>query len=221
MRHLKTAAVATVLALVVLVCADYTAFAATGRSLVLGKVNTASATTAVARTTAGPVLTVTAKSPSNPPLRTNARGRVANLNADLLDGLDSTTLLGRTYVRTGTSGAPINEFDLALPVPAGRYLVTYAAPLTFTDTNEHEARCELTVSKQGPVLAFATGTFSGSPIGAAVNGSGVVTVPAGKTVTLTCVIGGGMFTVDPATPVQIAATRIARSTDLAPVDLAP
>lgn len=90
---LKTAAFAVVLVLAV----DYASFAATGQSALLGRVNKANRVTVVERTTAGPALSVVTR-PGSAPLKVNRPIKVANLNADRLDGLDSTRLARRPIV---------------------------------------------------------------------------------------------------------------------------
>ncbi|HET6154257.1 MAG TPA: hypothetical protein VFE15_15040 [Marmoricola sp.] len=78
-------------AVTVLVLASNTvALAATGHSFLLGKTNKANKTTTLSRTTAGAALTVKTKSSTNPPFVVNGTGKVTHLNADSLDGKDST-----------------------------------------------------------------------------------------------------------------------------------
>lgn len=89
MRRLQT--VLTVIgAITVLVLGgNAVAYAATGGKFILGKTNKANASSILKRTTAGAPLTLRTQSSANPPLSTNGSGRVANLNADMLDGKDS------------------------------------------------------------------------------------------------------------------------------------
>jgi hypothetical protein len=77
-------------AVTVLVLAGNTvAFAATGGKFFLGKTNKADQVSTLKRTTSGAALNLVTKSSSNAPLTTNGKGKVANLNADSLDGKDS------------------------------------------------------------------------------------------------------------------------------------
>lgn len=85
------------LTLVLVVAVDYASFAATGQSLILGKLNKANRVTTVERTTTGPALNLVTK-PGSPPLKVNRVAKVANLNADRLDGLDSSKLARRPRV---------------------------------------------------------------------------------------------------------------------------
>jgi hypothetical protein len=89
MHRLKT--LLTVIgAITVLVLAGNTVtYAATGGKFILGFTNKANKATTLKRTTSGPALQLTTTSGSNAPLVVNGKGKVANLNADSLDGKDS------------------------------------------------------------------------------------------------------------------------------------
>jgi hypothetical protein len=96
----------TVLAFIVL---GGTTYAATGGNFILGQSNSASSTTALSSGTTGPALKLTNTSTAtgaralglnvasgHPPFNVNSGTKVANLNADKLDGKDSTAFLGST-----------------------------------------------------------------------------------------------------------------------------
>src|SRR5690242_13453267 len=68
------------------------AYAATGKSLILGKTNKASKTTTIQNTKSGAALSLKTKSKSSAPLKVNGTGKVVNLNADRVDGLDGVAL---------------------------------------------------------------------------------------------------------------------------------
>lgn len=85
--------IASALAAAFLVTIDAASYAATGTSLVLGRTNTASAPTTVANDAAGPVLRLQTASTGSAPFTTNATGKVVNLHADKLDGLDAATIV--------------------------------------------------------------------------------------------------------------------------------
>lgn len=104
MHRLKTLASALVVAIVVVAALDYTASAATGGKFILGHLNKAGKQTVLKRTKPGPALGLTTKSASNAPFTTNATGKVANLNADKLDGYDSVNLGTRAYAAVGANG---------------------------------------------------------------------------------------------------------------------
>jgi hypothetical protein len=85
--------IASALAAAFLVTIDAASYAATGASLVLGRVNAASTPTTVANEGAGPVLRLQTSSTASAPFTTNATGKVANLHADKLDGLDAAAIV--------------------------------------------------------------------------------------------------------------------------------
>lgn len=76
------------------------AVAATGGALILGRSNTAGSTTSLSNTN-GTALSLNSKAGTSP-IRVNRSVKVKNLNADLLDGLDSSSLQRRV---TGTCPA--------------------------------------------------------------------------------------------------------------------
>ena len=87
-----------------LVLAGGTAYATNGGSLLLGRSNAATATTALDNS-AGTPLALSA-APGLPPLRVNSSAKVANLNADRLDGLDATAFAstaGRSGIVFGSA----------------------------------------------------------------------------------------------------------------------
>ena len=102
--HLKFANVVSLAAL--FVALGGTTYAATGGNFILGKSNTASSTTALTAPVAGKGLQVTNTSTGagatalglnvasgKPPFTVNSGTKVANLNADKLDGIDSSGFL--------------------------------------------------------------------------------------------------------------------------------
>jgi hypothetical protein len=119
MRRIKTLASALVMALVVIASLDYTASAATGGKFILGQLNKANKQTTLKRTTSGAALGLTTASSSNAPLTTNGRGKVANLNADRLDGLDSSAFARTSSVKAALSRSAIATayVDTAYAIP--------------------------------------------------------------------------------------------------------
>lgn len=69
-----------------------TAYAATGGNLILGNPNTASKTTSLANTGSGPALRLATKTGSTPPLAVSNGTKIANLNADMVDGVRASSL---------------------------------------------------------------------------------------------------------------------------------
>jgi hypothetical protein len=89
MRSLKTSLTVIGAVVVLLLAGNTVAYAATGGKFFLGKTNKADQVSTLKRTTSGAALNLVTKSSSNAPLTTNGKGKVANLNADSLDGKDS------------------------------------------------------------------------------------------------------------------------------------
>jgi hypothetical protein len=112
---------------VLVLAANNVAYATTGRSIIAGIGNSSSATTGVTMTSSGAALKLTTKKGS-PPLAVNSTTKVKNLNADSVDGLDSTRLLNDTYRFTvDAADTPATSFSFTLPtLPKGSYLVNYA-----------------------------------------------------------------------------------------------
>jgi hypothetical protein len=157
-HRLLTATAAVAAIVVSTVALDGVAYAATGSSLVLGRLNTASSTTVIKGGSA-PVLSLLSSRSSAVPLTVNGTGRVANLNVDRLDSLDSTQFQrriaascppGQAMIGVAATGAPLcrsiepistlvtfsehGPFDevrafRAPALAAGRYLVTLTADL--------------------------------------------------------------------------------------------
>jgi predicted regulator of Ras-like GTPase activity (Roadblock/LC7/MglB family) len=73
---------------------DALTFAATGSSLVLGRTNSANATTVIQNTRTGAALKLITKSSSSSPLAVNGKGKVTNLYADRAARADDAAKLG-------------------------------------------------------------------------------------------------------------------------------
>ncbi len=119
-------------AIVALVLGTGTAYAATGGKFILGRANAASSTTTLSNST-GTALTLNSKA-GQPSLRVNRNTKVPNLNADLLDGVDSGSLARVTTVGSvygdgyvddgGTPGDTSDDVVAAVAVcPAGSQVV--------------------------------------------------------------------------------------------------
>jgi hypothetical protein len=96
-------------AVMALVLGSGTAYAATGGTFILGKAN-AAGTTTVLSNAKGTALTLNSKS-GTPSLKVNRTTKVPNLNADLLDGISSSSL-ALTSGRTGSVTAPGTWVDM-------------------------------------------------------------------------------------------------------------
>lgn len=219
MRRFKT--MLTVIgAVTVLVLAGNTvAFAATGGKFYLGKVNKANKQSVLKRTTSGPALKLATASSGNAPLVTNGRGKVANLNADLLDGKDSTALQTTAHVYSVVVSAPTTEMDVVIPVPAGRYLISYSAYLTTSSGSL--VSC---VVMRRSTAAPATDTWVGrsqftAPAGSYTGLTGTAYVEKSGDATIHLGCDGPAFTTTPLEPIQVVATRL--SAVSGPVGLVP
>ena len=102
MRHFKSVLAVLGAATILVLAGNTIVTAATGSNLLLGKSNSAGANTSITRTTSGSVLSLKSKSSTNAPLTVNGRGKVTNLNADKLDGKDSTSFAPYPKVIRGT-----------------------------------------------------------------------------------------------------------------------
>lgn len=139
---------------------DVASYAATGQSLILGKRNTAGATTTLEVTRPGAAFNLVTK-PGSPPLRVNRRARVANLNADLVDGQDATALQTRALrftVQPRSGSSTVLDVPLA-PVPTGSYLISYSVTLQAVD----DTVCYL---RRGPSGSVYTALTYGTSFGA-------------------------------------------------------
>jgi hypothetical protein len=105
----KTRHVIGVAAVAVVVLGSGTAYAANGGNLLLGRSNTATRATTVANS-GGVPLALVARA-GYPPLAVNSAKKVTRLNADLLDGLDSSRF-ALTSGRTGHIAASSGPVDV-------------------------------------------------------------------------------------------------------------
>lgn len=175
-------------AVTVLVLAGNTvALATTGKALLAGKINTSSKVTALARTTPGTALQVRTKRTTDSPLAVNGRGKVVNLNADTLDGKDSTALGTRALVWSyaGTAGGAASR-TFAIQVPAGRYLFSYEVYLNTTTYPSAGALDCYLKRVAGPLYAAESITQGNASYGTAANGVGTIIMPTAGEVQLFC-----------------------------------
>lgn len=214
-RTLRVLATTLVTALALVTCVDYAASAATGKPFILGKLNKAGKQTTLKRTTAGPALQLRTTSAASAPLVTNATGKVVNLNADLVDGLDASLLRTRSYVWRATF-TDETTVEFVLPLPAGSYVVSYSNHFTGLGAPAG-LRCYIREgSRWTGVEAFRHDT-SGSYY-PALSGTGLVTKTAANTVRVGC-DGSMAFDALPDQPLEIIATptAIAGSGSISPL----
>lgn len=209
MRHLKTT-LAVLGAVTILVLAGNTiGLAATGHSFILGKSNSANKVTTLTRTTSGSALRVNTRSSSDAPLQVNGHGKVANLNADLLDGLDSSALRTNAYVFTKAVNGSSNVV-IPITLPAGTYLLGYAAFMSGGESAGGAAGCYFThyVPATTTLTYFGeTRIVTATGIIPSVSGNAIVSFGPGINVSLNC-SAPNAFTTSDAEPIQITATRV-------------
>lgn len=212
MRHVKSALIVLGALTLLLLAGNTVAYAATGKSLLLGKTNYAGKQTGVTRTTSGPVLNLTARSSANPPLSTNARGKVANLNADRLDGLDSASLRTRSRVYT-SSFESAGQALVHLPMSPGNYLVSYSVYVEAETDAPISVSCHVLVDRPGGAadvrVASDATDLNSTHIEHAMSGSGLVSATADADVKLKCDAVDGAFSTAQV-PVQIVVTPTTR-----------
>ncbi len=159
MRALKVLVSALAIVLVTVMATDYVAMAATGKPLILGKLNKASKTTTI-KSANGPALALKTR-PGHPPLSVNRSTKVPNFNADFVDGKDSTRLGVRTRVETfDLSGINTNQVEAAIETPPpGTYLIDYSLWL-YTDAGT-SGYCRLLISGENRAPETVAETFGG------------------------------------------------------------
>ncbi|MFL6171945.1 MAG: hypothetical protein ACJ716_03530 [Marmoricola sp.] len=217
MRHLKTVLAVLGATAVLVLAANTVALATTGHSLLLGSSNSASTITALTRTTSGTALKVTTHSASNAPLAVNGKGKVTNLNADLLDGYDSSTMRNRTYAFTVPVSAGISGFAATAPLPVGSYTFGYSAFLNTTGT-AGTSSCQVRLVHGSANTFFGisenTENAANNP---ALSATGELTVHTGDGVTFEC-FAPTNFTSFQTIPIQIAftSTTLAASSTISP-----
>jgi hypothetical protein len=130
MRATRSQIVATMSAAALLVVGfDYTTYAVTGDSLLLGRTNHADSTTTLERSGGGPALSLKTSGQKSPSLRVSSPARVPRLNADLLDGRDAAALAARAVsYRAGVRGDVIAGAGFwSVDVEPGVYQVSFTA----------------------------------------------------------------------------------------------
>jgi hypothetical protein len=203
MRHLKSGLAVIGAAVILVLAANTVSLAATGQALLLGKSNGANDITSISRTTSGSVLQLKSKYSSNPPLAVTGKGKVTNLNADTVDGYDSTSMRNTTRLFTEAVTVGTTSVTKVLPLPAGTYTVGYQAYMIDGGTAGGQAGCYFWRTRSGqPTTYYAeTRIVTSASIIPGVSGSGVVTLIAGDTLTFYC-FAPAAFTTGPNEPIQ-------------------
>jgi len=216
MRHLRTVLAVIGAAAVLVLAANSVTMAATGQPFLLGKTNTAGAVSTLQRTTDGAALKLDVKSTASAPLITDGKGKVTNLNADSVDGYNSTDMRNRTYVFTSVFS---NKASVAynLPVSDGSYIVTVSN--FFSGINSAGVQCYI----EDDDLAVTTGFSSVDYVNndgwkPALSATGYGTKGPGADLWVFCNTSGDTWSTDSTAPLVITATstNIVKQQELTP-----
>jgi hypothetical protein len=131
MQRLKTALTALLIGLVLVTSVDYVAFAATGKSVILGEVNKANKKTVIKNTASGPAAKFVSQ--SGPAIRVSNTAKIPSLNSDLLDGLDSTAFLRSNGNAASATNA--NNANLLDGLDSTAFAPAAMAPIAFGFVN--------------------------------------------------------------------------------------
>lgn len=211
-RPFKSALVVLGSVTILVLAANSIALATTGKALLMGKANSANTVTTVKRTTGGPALSIKTTTSAAAPLVVNGKGKVTNLNADSIDGLDSSALTTKPYVISKVLNTPAIGFTIEAAVPAGHYLVSYSvSAYTSPETGLGVLACYVTeVVDSNHVRTTAATTASvGAGLGAWTSGAGFATkAKASDRIQLECYGGAPFVSNSEAWPVQFVLTRV-------------
>jgi hypothetical protein len=127
--------------------------------------------------------------PGKAPMKVNSQTKVANLNADSLDGKDSGELSSAYFFGTeshaelGSSGGGVKEVATLSDLPAGQYLVNaHVAAVNFHELDFF--RCGLRV--EGKIYPGSTTTVGSENPVSQISAAAAVSLPNSADVTLIC-----------------------------------
>jgi hypothetical protein len=205
--RIKSAFMALGIALAMVISLDYVSFAAKGRSFLLGKANVVKKQTSLVRAKPGPPLGLYAR-PGSPPISVNSGVRVPNLNADRVDGYDSSALRTRTWVFTKHLTAKYGNFIVSMGkvLPPGTYLVSYSTSMGSV-TIDKPVDCEIVGGNNAKFYEAGQSRFLPGTPSVALSGTGVLPLPAGGSLYVNCKSEQGSF-MSGGNPVQVVATRL-------------
>jgi hypothetical protein len=204
MRTLRTVLTVIGAAVVLTLAANTVALGATGHALIIGKTSRTSKITTLKRTGNGPALKLHTKQSNSAPFATNARGKVVNLDADTVDGLDASVLRNHGTVFTGTSTTPNTSFVGTITVPNGSYAFTYSALLDGAENGS--AFCALyRLSSTSTISIGGVARVQAGSMSPGLSAAGVITKRAGETLVFVCG-ADSPFTTEATTPIQLVMT---------------
>jgi hypothetical protein len=206
MRHLKTFLTVIGAVTILVLAANTAVYAATGGKFILGKTNKANKVSTLKRTTSGPALSLKTTSNSAAPMTVNGSGKVANLNADKVDGYDSSSMVNSTRVYTIPNKTNVTSFTVTFPgLPGGIYQANYNY-VADTQAGTSGVNCEFELNSVGTLLTYGALASHFS----AVSGGGILDT-RGKTVDLRCFTFSTQFS--STTPAgQVSFTSLSSST---------
>lgn len=184
--------------------ANIAAYAANGEPLRLGRLGKSTATTIISNSGPGAALTLRTRS-GTPPLAVASTAKVANLNADRVDGLEAASLQNTayTYPLTGSAGMLGGGLSLTMEdLPAGRYLVSYAVNVTASGATTFDCWVRTGSAATKHLHARAT-RASGSHEAVTMSASGAVEISGA---TLVCASNTGALGIADATGSPSVAT---------------
>jgi hypothetical protein len=188
--------------------ANFAAYAANGKPLLLGKSNVATKTSKVKNKGDGPALSLKSK-PSSPSLAVSSSAKVGRLNADLLDGLDSQDLTTNTTILRSTDFTTVysEQKDWFVNVETGTYLLSFNAGLE--PVEDGPALCGFfDASDGGRSFGWASSVHSGGYSGVWLSASSVQTFTEPKVLNFFCSVDVGNFRLEDAVGLQIEVTEI-------------
>ncbi|MCW2759145.1 MAG: hypothetical protein JWO46_2891 [Nocardioidaceae bacterium] len=201
MRSRLTSALAVIGAVVLLLVAGNTAaYAAGGHGFSLGHNNKTKKQTTLTRTRPGPTLALNATAGS-PPLAVNSAVKVGNLNADSVDGLDSSQLQTHSYVFSSTVSSKTTA-TINTAVPTGSYLVSYSTFFSYPTTSAQGVECYMSDGASLTAIT-ALATPAASPFVPSLSGSGFITKTPTNALKLVCY---STTTWSSAAPIQVVLT---------------
>jgi hypothetical protein len=220
MQKLKTFLTVIGAVTILVLAANTAVYAATGGKFILGQTNKANKASVLKRTTNGPALNLTTKTSGSAPLSTNGRGRVANLNADLVDGFDSSALKTTAYVFTRNVSVAVTGVSITVPLPAGRYVVSYSAYMNGAQNDDVDCYLEQDPAS-GPSIYSGETSFLAASIIPGATGTGYVDQRVAGTVTKLHCSATTEWTTYSDEPIQIVATKIDNVAGPSAVRVAP
>lgn len=195
---------------ILVLAANSAVYAATGGKFILGKTNKAGKVSTLQRTKSGSALNLVTKSSANAPMTVNGTGKVANLNADKVDGYDSSSMVNSTMIFTKSIalGAPGTSFGMTTStIPAGTYLVTGSA-WVYGPTSAAGFECQIdgtatSTARWSWVNGNAEGFYT-------PNMTGAITLTGAQTVQFECHLAPSFaYNTFSGAPMQLTLTKVA------------